>query len=67
MTVLHDKHYFSSYSLEMKLHAMRKERDHSASRWWINVFSCVLKRVHRDGTAVPPGKGVKTVERNYRC
>lgn len=51
----------------MKLHDMRKERDHSASRWWIIVFSCVLKRVHHDGTAVLSGKGVKTVERNYRC
>lgn len=54
-------------SLGMKLHDIWKERDHSASRWWINVFSCVLKRVHHDGTAVPSGKGVKTVERNYRC
>lgn len=51
----------------MKLHDMRKERDHSASRWWIIVFSCVLKRVHHDGTAVLSGKGVKTVERNCRC
>lgn len=32
----------------MKLHEMRKERDHSESWWWIKVFSCVLKRVHHE-------------------